>query len=330
MHPHDLASISMPSPISKAIERVVSVKERILRAQNYDSNLMADSSRLPRDLSVKTAITNKSASDSHSDGHREPPRKRVTWKRVLYHPLTWLAVGLHVALLVVPFDPSPPIAIEPEEEAEETDEAIPIDLLNLSEIATSEPPPETPPAEPPPAAPPAPAPPQAAPAPPPTAQAPTPDPVQQTPDPAQQTPDPVQPPPEPTQPPPPAYDPSGDQQLFVQNLGAIGLNTYDLAAVGLPTAREFKEPANAPFFLAGDSPVPNAKSVQQIDKEPGDVFDQVTSSYASTGITFTQEQAYGGEELYHAITPDGNTLMYFSLVRLKGSTLLVIWNEQPV
>jgi len=293
-----------------------------MRDPNKDSSIATGSvaTNNPR-LLTKDSVIDAAVSGTQGDLQR----KRVTWKRVLYHPLTWLAVSLHVGLLVVPFNPAPPVSVEPEEETEEADEAIPIDLLNLSELATSAPPP--PPDSPPPPAntPPAPAAPAAQP---PAAQAPAPpvpDPAQS---PAAQVPDPVQPTPDPA-PPPPAYDPSGDQQLFVQNLGAIGLNTYDLSAIGLPTAREFKEPANAPFFLSGDQPVASAKSIQQIDKEPGDVYSQVTSSYASTGITFTQEPAYGGEELYHAVTPDNQTLMYFSLVRLKGSTLLVIWNEKP-
>ncbi|MEM6452800.1 MAG: hypothetical protein AAF703_21095 [Cyanobacteria bacterium P01_D01_bin.105] len=322
----------MPSPISKVIESVIAVKARVMGEQAHDSDFVVDNRELSTDIATEISTsetatpetaTSKKTTSEKTTGQL---RRRVTWKRVLYHPLTWLAVGLHVALLVVPFDPAPPIAVEPEEDVEPEDEAIPIDLLNLSEIATSEPPPAEPlPAEPP-------APQQAPPvAPPPAAQAPQPDPVQSNPDPAQQTPEATtQPTQAPTQPPPPAYDPSADQQLFVQNLGAIGLNTYNLDAIGLPAARDFKEPANAPYFLNGETPVPNARSVQQIDKEPGDVFEQVQSSYASTGITFTQELAYGGEELYHAVTPEGQTLMYFSLVRLKGSTLLVIWNGQPV
>ena len=305
-------------------------------------------------ISTETTITNVQGIQ---------PRKRLKWKRVLYHPLTWLATGLHVALLVLPFNPAPPVVANledkpeetPEETLEEPDEAIPVDLLNLSEIATSEPPPTTPSPKPPPiaslptppppspaSAPPALAPQRAAPIPQPAEPAALPEPEPQTPEPQStpepqtpepQTPEPQTPEPEPQTPEPepqPAYDPAGDQQLFVQNLGAIGLNPYDLDAIGLPAPKDFKKPVNAPFFLNGDAPVPNAKTVQWLDREPSDVFKQIENSYASTGITFAQEPAYGGEELYHAITSEGQTLMYFSLARLTGSTLLVIWSEKPI
>ena len=92
---------------------------------------------------------------------KQPAGRRITLKKVLYHPLTWLAVGFHVLLLVVPFGggANSDLAETPEEDSEA---AIPVDLLNLSDIATSTPPPLEPPvAAPPPAVAPAARPPTA-------------------------------------------------------------------------------------------------------------------------------------------------------------------------
>lgn len=319
----------MPSPISKVINSVVAVKESMRRDRTDNNTELIDS-----DISFDSVNATR-------DEIVEQPRKRITWKRVLYHPLTWIAIGVHAALLIVPFNPAPPVVEQPKEETTE-DEAIPIDLLNLSEIATSEPPPpestDTPPppppdsATPPPAASPAPPQPSAQAAPPtpdPAAQPIAPDPNQSTaPDPDPTTPDPVPVPP--NTPPAPAYDPSGDQQQFIANLGQLGLNSFDLSSIGYPRPGDFREEANAGFFVNGDAPAQGVKSAQQIDKQPSDVYNQITTGYSQTGITFQEMPSYGGEQLYHAITPQGDTLMYFSLARLKGSTLLVIWEDSPI
>ena len=316
----------MPSPISKLI-----VSKPI---EPVDS--------LSADEPLTDEMTVESISEAAIAKNATPLYQRITWKRAIYHPLTWLALGIHVALLVVPFNPAPPVAIEPEEA--NSDDAIAIDLLNLSDIATSVPPPvDTPP--PPTDVPSAPSNPAQVPASiavqskavqpeaAQTAQAPAvqPDPTSQNAEPVQQVPEPASP--EPVQQEPvaqtPAYDPSQDQQLFVKNLGQLGLSTYDSSVIGLPGPNEFKEPVNAGFFVNADAPAPGAKSVQQIDKQPSDVFEQLDTSYRQAGITFTPLDNYGGESLYHAATPEGDTLMYFSLVRLKGSTLLVIWQDLP-
>lgn len=258
--------------------------------------------------------------------------RRITLKKVLYHPLTWLAIGFHVLLLVVPFGggADSDLAATPEEE---TDEAIPVDLLNLSDIATSTPPPaETPPAAAPP--PPPTAAPPAQPPPPSPSQAAAPEPAAAPPtevaEPAAAPVEPAAPDPVavPQEAPPPAYDPAQDQSVFIANLGAVGLNDY--TDQGLPTPNFFRNPENAGYFLNGDAPAQGAASARWVDKSPNDVLAQLQTSYAPTGIAFTKLDDYAGEMLYQLTTPTGETFMHVSLVRLKGSTLLVIWQDRPV
>ena len=243
--------------------------------------------------------------------------------------LTWLAVGFHALLLVVPFDPSPSAA-PPETPEEAAPEEAAIDILSLSEISTPEPPAPAasePPAAPPVAAPPstsprsAPAPTAAAPdtAAPATAVAPAPGPsAPATPAAAGDLP-----------PPPPAYDPSADQEIFIGNLGAIGLTDYT-AAQGLPEPRFFRHPENAGYFLTGSALAAGAKDARWMDKGPDDVLSQLKTTYGPSGIVFNPLDNYGGELLYQLVTAEGQPFMYISLVSLKGSSLLVIWQGNPL
>lgn len=306
-------------------------------------------SRLSKIIKNNSQPTNSSIDTVSAHKKETQTRRKVTWKRVLYHPLTGLAVGLHAALLFIPFNPSSPAVVEAEEE-NENEEAISVDLLDLSAIAPPDPTPalsnaapsDTPPPLPD-SVPPAPqSAPQSAPqpalqpapvtTPPAPAQAPaepSPDPSPAAPSPAQPTsPNPTPPTPNPTSTPvQSAYDPSQDQQDFVSNLGFIGLSPY-ADSLGLPAPSDFREPSNVGFFLNGEQPVPNARSAKWLDKEPNDVSEQLQANYAK--LTFTQLQDYGGETLYHITTPQGETVMYLSLAQLKGSTLLVLWPESPI
>lgn len=255
---------------------------------------------------------------------------RFTISQLLHHPLTWLAVGFHALLLVVPFNPSPSAA-PPETPEEAAPEEAAIDILSLSEISTPEPPapaaPEPPAAPPAAAAPPstlprsAPAPTAAAPvtAAPATAVAPAPgSSAPATPAAAGDLP-----------PPPPAYDPSADQEIFIGNLGAIGLTDYT-AAQGLPEPRFFRHPDNAGYFLTGSAPAAGAKDARWMDKGPDDVLSQLKTTYGPSGIVFNPLDDYGGELLYQLVTAEGQPFMYISLVSLKGSSLLVIWQGNPL
>lgn len=264
---------------------------------------------------------------------RDRSANRLTLKKVLYHPLTWLAVGFHALLLFVPFDPSTPVATDPEDIQEEAiDDAIPIDILNLSDISTNTPPPAaaTPPAPPPIAA----APPVAAPAPP--VALPSEIPIEEDPLPA-----------EPAEALPEAlpveealvaetlveeqlaYDPGEDQTLFISNLGQMALGDFT-EAQGLPPAKFFREPTNAGYFLAGEAPVAGARDARWMDKGTDQVLAELQSTYAASGITFTRLEDYGGEELYELTTPTGESFMFISLARLTGSSLLVIWQANPL
>ena len=269
---------------------------------------------------------------------RTDARDRLsTVKRVLYHPLTWAAVGFHLLLLTVPFSTTPDAVVE----EEIVEEAMPIDLLNLSEIATAAPPPPEPETASPMSAAPQPvaapalaaAPPTVAPVPPPVA-APAVVPTPPTPQPpASATP----------QPPLPAYDSTADRKVFIQgfdSIAAAGLNEYS----EMPLASLFSKD-NANYFLgptalnttfqnpieAGDpGALPaGAATAKYTDKQPKDVLQQVEASFAPTGVTFTQVGEYGQEPLYELKKPTGETFAFVSLVGFQGSTLTVIWTQDP-
>lgn len=272
-----------------------------------------------------------------------------TFKKVLYHPLTWAALGLHALLLTVPFSTEPSAVVEEEAIAEE---AISVDLLNLSEIATSTPPPPQSEAA---------LAPETALAPVtsssviplPSASAPAPTAAPAAAASANQSSAanmPVQPaatpqPTQPTAPQPSEYDSTQDRGVFIQGLdsiGAMGLN--DLSGQGLPLATDFVK-GNATSFLgptalatdfrnpvsvaaAGALP-PGAASARRIDSQAKDVLKKIQAGYANTGITFNPASDYGGEPLYELKKPTGETFAFVSLVSFQGSSLMVLWTDNP-
>ncbi len=269
----------------------------------------------------------------------DSPKRRLTLKKILYHPLAWVAVGAHILLLVVPFDSSSSEAIEDTSEQPEELESIPVDILNLSEIATSEPPPPNPPASLPPSAP---APASA------IAPQPAPLPVDTTSsdvDPgqegqleaqvsadlssAQQT----------TSEQLSAYDASGDQRQFIQNLDGLGLGGYTNAngERSLPGANSFRKNVDPSYFITETgtrpntvvSPVAGARDARWLDKEPANALTDLQATYSTVGVSFTQLEDYGGEPLYELTTANGDAFMHISLVKLIGSTLLVVWQADP-
>ncbi len=264
-------------------------------------------------------------------------KRRLTLRKILYYPLTWAAVGAHVLLLVVPFDSSPSEAAEDTSEQPKELESIPVDILNLSEIATSEPPPSAPLAAPPPVAPagaiasqPVPSPADIStsvvdPGPATEVQAETVATVdtastqQQE---EQQS----------------AYDPSGDQRQFIQNLEGLGLGGFEVNGErSLPNVKSFRNGTDPSYFIIETGVRPNtvinpaagAREARWLDKEPGNVLGELTATYAAAGIGFTPIESYGAEPLYELTTANGDPFMYISLVQLKGSTLLVVWQADP-
>ncbi len=270
----------------------------------------------------------------------ESTTHRLTLKKVLHHPLTWIALGVHVVLLVVPFNPSEPKTGEDSTEQSEEIESIPVDVLNLAEIATSEPPPSEPAAPPSPSSAPAIAPPRPASAP--AAPVPggvEPGPVVQSPAPASSTNSSTQ-----TQSAAgtqmAAYDSSADQQMYIQNLDSLGLQGYKDPLTGgnaLPAPREFRKGTDSSFFVAETSvggvptsqAVAGARDARRLDGEPADILAKQTEVYSSAGLSFVEAGSYGGEPLHQLTKADGNVVMYLSLVQLQGSTLLVIWQNDP-
>ncbi|MEM9087859.1 MAG: hypothetical protein AAGC93_03850 [Cyanobacteria bacterium P01_F01_bin.53] len=254
-----------------------------------------------------------------------PAFKRLTLKKVLYHPLTWLAVGFHGLLLVVPFDPSAPSVTEPEPQEEETDEAIAVDILNLSEIASSTPPPAEvpPPVTPPPVA----APPVVPPIP---AEIPAELPVEEAPieePPVAETPvQPEVPVETPVEPQTPAYDPGQEQGIFVSGLDSLSVQNYT-ESLGLPDAGLFSK-GNAAYFINGTEPAAGALQAQWMDKSPDDIFSELQPLYQ--GVTFNPLENYGDELLYELQNPNGQSIAFISLVDLKGSTLMVMWPTNPL
>ena len=260
-------------------------------------------------------------------------KHRLALKRILCHPLTWVALGTHIVLLVVPFNPMEPDTTPDaaKDEQPEEVESIPVDILNLSEIATSKAPPEKVLVPPPPSSP--------APT---IARSVQPDPVapaliepatvnteseDQTKTiptsnsiAAQQT----------IEDQSPAYDPEADQRQFIQNLEGLGLGGYKInGEISLPDANSFRKGVDPSYFIIETntviSPVGGAREARWLDKEPTAVLSELTSTYSAAGISFAQVENYGGEALYELTTADGDSFMYLSLVQLKGSTLLVVW-----
>ena len=283
------------------------------------------------------------------------------FKKILYHPLTWIAVGFHLLLLTVPFSTEPSAVAE---EAIAEEEAMPVDLLNLSAIATATPPTQQPEASPtaaPPTAPPA-VPPAAVPPPVPSAAPPAP--TNNLPSPIQNVPMPASAASAASSPAassassqaysqlqsqaqssaqPSAYDPTEDRKVFLQgfdSIAAAGLNEYG----ELPTAELFSK-GNAQYFLGASAlatdyrnPVragepgslpDGAATAKYTDKQPKDVLSQVQSSFASVGVSFTQVGEYGQEPLYELKKPTGETFAFVSLVGFQGSTLTVVWTQNP-
>ncbi len=258
-------------------------------------------------------------------------------KKVLYQPLVGLALGLHLLLLIVPFNPNKPAPAEsenlPEEEA-----VIPVDILNLADISAPEPP-APPPLES--------APPQPASQP---AQSPiqpqlqvqpanAPEPLTSSAIPDNPSPSPAAAPPATGQPPassqppannqPPAYDPGPQRSAFIGSLGSIGLNNY---GDRLPPANFLRRPENAGYFLTNTDPptlVDGTLSSTWMDKGISTIFPQIQTTYEATGVSFTQLDNYGGEMLYELKDSTGQPFQYISLVELKGSTLIVNWPEKP-
>ena len=285
--------------------------------------------------STERKSTNQKSTDEKS---------RLTFKKIFFHPLTWIAVGVHIAMLAIPFDPTPPPS-EEKQIADEEVEAIPVDILNLSEIATDTPPPPTQ------APPPAPPPPVTAP---PAPQAIPPEPIAEAPLEEEIVEEPLEPLPaevpveaEPTEAEPtelvpnapipqelaaqdpatPAYDPSSDQQIFISGLSNLGVT--DHTANGLPLPSFFRNPGNAGFFVDGDNPAPGATNANWLEGTPAQIFAQMETNYAASNLTFQPLDPYGGEPLYALTTATGEIPMYVSLVELKGSTLLVTWPQDP-
>lgn len=336
----------MPSLISRAIESVVSAKEKLMSDRSRGQTANTLNSSISHPSTKNSSIDNTIEITSENTAH--PPRQRITWKKVLYHPLTWLAVGLHVALLVVPFSPASPVAVEPEEESTE-ENAIPIDLLNLSEIATSTPPADTPPPSE--AAPPAAAPPD------PSAK------IAQMPpepntvdlntvdlnsiDPKTTEPNatesktlsegPAQSPTEasPTEASPadsvsndPPFDPGPQSGVFIQGLGNLGV--ADNSNLGMPLQSSFRRPENYSYFVAGpDQAAPGARGAKWLDDERNDLVPLIQNTYAAQSLTLIEAGAYGGEALYELQSAEGNSVMFVSIVELEGSSLLVLWNNNP-
>lgn len=268
----------------------------------------------------------------------------LTFKKVLHHPLAGIALGIHLLLLIVPLNPSKPAPIESEKPPEEA--VIPVDILNLADVSAPKLP-ASPPAEI--------APTQA------SKQLPSQTTNQQpqiqnqvsavplsqdspavlnspsnsqsanlpnTKQPAngnqpadnKQSSDNSQ---------PPAYDPGPQRSAFIGNLGNIGLNNY---GDRLPQPNFFKRSENAGYFLTNTDPpalVDGTLSSTWMDKGISTIFPQMQTTYATTGVSFTQLENYGGEILYELTDSTGQPFQYISLVELKGSTLIVNWPEKP-
>ncbi|MBD2260267.1 hypothetical protein [Pseudanabaena sp. FACHB-2040] len=245
-------------------------------------------------------------------------------------PLFITSIALHAILLAFPLS-SPQTAVEPEE-AEEEEPAV-IDILGIARPELVEPEPietapppsaETPPAT----AQPAPSPAAAAPANPDTLPPPEDNPVDDPP----AVDDPFQAPPADEPPATPAFDPQASRQQFFANLPNIGVSDYT-GTIGLPDRRRFRNPSSADRFLANVDHTPTAlpnTTARWLDKEPGTILrDGLQAAYEASGLSFVEQEAFVEERFFEAQNAEGQTVFYISLVQLEGSTLLVMWDNDP-
>jgi hypothetical protein len=260
---------------------------------------------------------------------RIPAPNRFPIPKWLVAPLFAISMAAHVVLLVVPL-PSRQTPPEPEEAAPEG--PIAIDILGIArpetpELLGAEPPPaaETPAAA-------QPTPQQAAPVPvnPDTLPPANENPVEETPTAA---PDPFQ---EevvaPSPPETPAFDPTPFRQQFFTSLPNIGVSDYT-DTIGLPSPSNFRNPGIASRFLANADRNPSAlpnTTARWLDKEPATILrDGLEATYGAAGLRFDEQPPFEGERFFEVRNAEGQTVFYVSLVQLQGSTLLVMWDNDP-
>ena len=280
-----------------------------------------------------------------------PVFRRLTLKRLLHHPLAGLAIAAHLLLLVIPFNEPKPSDLNDAEAAEkEIDDSIPVDILNLSALSpppATEPPDSSPPAATPPAPPPSRSLPQIArqlvdsPTDLPPANSPPVTPPVNSPSanqPVADQPPTDQPPLDQPSAQPPAYVAQADQQAFVDNVGALGAGTQGVGNfrdIGLPALDYFSKGNVANFLNYNTNPpslVPGSIDAVWMDKQANRVAEQIEVTYGANGVTLKQLDDYGDELLYEMFTPNGDTIMYISLVNFpsKGSSLMVSWRTNPL
>ncbi len=132
----------------------------------------------------------------------------------------------------------------------------------------------------------------------------------------------------------PVYDPGQDQGVFITGLQSLGVQDNS-AAVGLPSnPNMFRRPAGFGYFLDitnpdEPQPIATAREARWLEKQTDELFAQLQATYAQSNIAFNRLDDYGGEQLYELKNAQGQTAMFISLVDLKGSSLLVMWDNKP-
>jgi hypothetical protein len=254
------------------------------------------------------------------------PRKTQWRWQWLIAPLMGISILLHMALLFVPLPALDSSAEETvEEEAPETDDEAPIDILSLSDIAAPEPPPEPPPEQPQPQPEPQPPPPSGAVPPPPDPAAP----VEELP-PEEEFFEEELPPEEGLEDPQPSFDPGAATEQFVGDISGLGVVDYT-SEFGLPDPEFLREPGNASCFInPSGGAAAGVRVANWLDKEPQTLLrENLQDVYGPRGITFEELPPFCGERYFRAFTAEGQPFMTFSLVTLEGSTLLVVWDTPP-
>ncbi|HEY9737045.1 MAG TPA: hypothetical protein V6D06_12205 [Trichocoleus sp.] len=246
-------------------------------------------------------------------------------------PLFVISIVLHGLLLVAPLPSGPTVAPEEAVEEDSSEEQI-VDILSIASPSAPAPEAAPPPSQPPPAAAPPPTPRAAAPVNPDRLPPPSEAPPIETVEPGDDFNAPVDPPAQESSG-EAAFDFTGARNDFMVNLGnGIGLTNYT-SALGLPARSNFRDPATADLFLSNPdssaSPPPGARDAQWLDKEPDSVLAQLVNTYSAAGVNFSELAPYAGERFFVALTPDNQPFLYLSMVRLQGSTLLVIWDTPP-
>ena len=125
-----------------------------------------------------------------------------------------------------------------------------------------------------------------------------------------------------------ALEPSNDVLLADVDNSSL----FDQSAeADFPEVNLFEQPEHAACFIdpATGEAVAEARDVRWLELAPSEVLAVLQETFASSGMTFNELDAFCGEQYFAALTGTGESFMTFSLVALKDWTLFVVWETPP-